>query len=233
MLSKNLSRYIQKVKGHNYQIDDRIPASYLFLLIASRLIMKLRGFFSGVKKAGTPFIGNSVTIKVKSRIVIGRGVTINNGCYIDALSIEGIRFGNNVSVGPKTKIECTGNLQHIGKGLKVGNNVGLGADNFYGCAGGIVIGDDSIVGNFVSFHSENHVYTDLQKPIRLQGVSHQGIKIGNNCWIGAKATILDGVIIEDGCIIAAGSLVKSGLYKENGIYGGVPAKLIKYRSNYE
>ncbi|MGN6399951.1 MAG: DapH/DapD/GlmU-related protein, partial [Flavisolibacter sp.] len=83
----------------------------------------------------------------------------------------------------------------------------------------------------VSFHSENHVYVNLQKPIRLQGVSHQGIKIGRNCWIGAKATILDGVTIEDGCIIAAGSLVKSGLYRENGIYGGVPAKLIKYRTN--
>lgn len=231
MLSKILSRYIQKIKGNNYQLDDRIPTSYLVFLIASRLIMKLRGAFSSVRKKGIPFIGNGVTLKVKSRIAIGRGVTINNGCYIDALSIEGIRLGDNVSVGPKTKIECTGNLQHVGKGLKVGNNVGLGADNFYGCAGGIEIGDDTIVGNFVSFHSENHVYVNLQKPIRLQGVSHQGIKIGRNCWIGAKATILDGVTIEDGCIIAAGSLVKSGLYRENGIYGGVPAKLIKYRTN--
>ena len=33
-------------------------------------------------------------------------------------------------------------------------------------------------------------------------------KIGNNCWIGAKATFLDGSEIGNGCIIAAGALVK-------------------------
>ena len=123
-------------------------------------------------------------------------MSINNRCYIDALSINGIELGNNVSVGPNTKIECTGNLQHLGKGLMVGNDVGLGSDNFYGCAGGITIGSDSIVGNFVSFHSENHVFEDVGKPIRLQGVTHSGIDIGRNCWIGAKSTILDALTMQ-------------------------------------
>lgn len=66
--------------------------------------------------------------------------------------------------------------------------------------------------------------------IRLQGVDHKGIVIGRNCWIGAKATILDGAVIEDGCVVAAGAVVKAGLYAANGIYGGVPAKLIRYRN---
>jgi acetyltransferase-like isoleucine patch superfamily enzyme len=55
--------------------------------------------------------------------------------------------------------------------------------------------------------------------------------LDKNCWIGAKVTILDGAIIEDGCIVAAGSLITTGRYNANGIYGGVPAKLLKYRSN--
>lgn len=160
---------------------------------------------------------------------MGNGVTIGNGCYVDALSVEGITLGNNVSMGPRTKIECTGSIRTLGKGLKVEDNVGLGSDNFYGCAGGISIGKDTIIGNFVSFHAENHRFSDRNIPIRLQGVTHEGIKIGQNCWIGAKVTILDGVIIEDGCIIAAGALVKAGVYKKEGIYGGVPAKLIKHR----
>ena len=109
----------------------------------------------------------------------------------------------------------------------------MGANNFYDCTGGIIIGDDTITGNFVSFHSENHVFIDLQKPIGLHGVTQRGIKIGNNCWIGAKATILDGVTIEDGCIMAVGVLVKAGVYEKNGIYGGVPVRLIKYRSSNE
>jgi acetyltransferase-like isoleucine patch superfamily enzyme len=193
------------------------------------MMMKFRGWFWGLHSKGTPFIGKGVKLKAKSKIIIGYGVSINDFCYIDALSIEGIEFGNNVSVGPDTKIECTGNLRFLGKGLKVGNDVGLGSNNFYGCGGGIKIGNDSIVGNFVSFHSENHIHSDLNKPIRFQGVTHAGIEIGNNCWIGAKSTILDGAIIEDGCIIAAGAVVKAGVYEKNGIYGGVPARLIKYR----
>jgi acetyltransferase-like isoleucine patch superfamily enzyme len=76
------------------------------------------------------------------------------------------------------------------------------------------------------------LYDDIKIPIRLQGFSREGISVGKNCWIGAKATILDGAGIEDGCIIAAGAVVAAGQYKTNGIYGGVPAKLIKYRDQF-
>ena len=87
--------------------------------------------------------------------------------YIDALSTEGISFGNNVSVGKNTTIECTGNLKHIGKGLQVGNNVGLGTHGFWGCAGGITIGDDTIFGNYVSLHAENHIFSDMEIFVRF------------------------------------------------------------------
>ncbi len=229
MLARILSKYISRLKGNAYHIDRRIPDSYLFSLIVTRMMMKFRGFLSGVKHKGPLFIGRKVVLKSKSKLTMGAGVSIGNGCYIDALSAEGTEFGHNVSIGYSTRIECTGNLQTLGKGMRVGDNVGLGSNNFYGCAGGIVIGKDTIVGNFVSFHAENHIFSTTDKPIRLQGVTHQGIAVGSGCWIGAKATILDGAVIEDGCIIAAGALVRSGTYEKNGIYGGVPAKLIKYR----
>lgn len=83
------------------------------------------------------------------------------------------------------------------------------------------------IGNFVSFHSENHNYEDKTIPIRLQGVNHKGIKVGNNCWIGAKVTILDGVQIGNRCVIAARAVVRAGKYPDNCIIGGVPAKIIK------
>lgn len=231
MFSKIISKYISKLKGQSYLIDHRIPDSYLLGLIASRIMMKIRGIFSFIQSPDIPFVGRSVTLKARSKIKAGKALSIGNRCYIDALSVEGITLGSNVSIGNNTKIECTGNIQHLGKGFRAGNNVGLGSDNFYGCAGGISIDDDTIIGNFVSFHSENHIFTEIEKPIRLQGVSHKGISVGKNCWIGAKATILDGSVIEDGCIIAAGAVVLAGTYKQNGIFGGVPAKLIKYRDD--
>ena len=123
----------------------------------------------------------------------------------------------------------TGSLKQVATGVKIGNNVGLGTHGFYGCGvGSLVIGDDCIFGNYVSIHPENHNYKSVE-PIRLQGVSsHGGVKIGNNCWIGTKATILDGTVIGNGCIVAAGAVVK-GVFPDNVIIGGVPAKIIKQR----
>ena len=77
-------------------------------------------------------------------------------------------------------------------------------------------------------HSENHVFSDADKTIREQGVSHKGIKIGSNCWIGAKVTILDGAVVGDGCVIAAGAVVR-GTFPENCVIGGVPARILKFR----
>jgi acetyltransferase-like isoleucine patch superfamily enzyme len=229
MLRKAINNYVSKLKGNSYRIDERIPASYLYNLAFNSMLRKFRGLLSGLKSEKAPFIGKGVTVKASHNFISGRGLVIGNYCYIDALSTNGIKVGHNVSIGRNTIIECTGNFQFLGKGLLVGNNVGLGTDNFYGCAGGIEIGDDTIIGNFVSFHSENHVHADLGSPIRLQGVTHDGIKIGKNCWIGAKVTILDGAILGDGSIVAAGAVLIAGKYEDNGIYGGIPAKLIKFR----
>lgn len=226
-----LNFLITKIKGEQFYLDSLIPTAYLISL----LFRKALSFFYGqlkMRRFGKFFIAPSSKLRCVSKIYTHGNLVIEASCVIDALSINGIKFGNNVSIGRCTTIECTGSLKNIGNGLQVGNNVGLGTHCFYGCAGGIEIGDNTIVGNYVSFHSENHNFDDLDIPIRLQGVNREGIKIGNNVWIGAKATILDGVIIPDGCIIAAGSVVtKNGskLYKPNSIIAGVPGKIIKTR----
>ena len=107
--------------------------------------------------------------------------------------------------------------------------MGLGSHGHYGSGMGFVeIGDNTIFGNYVSIHPENHNYGDPTRPIREQGVNSKGgVKIGNNCWIGAKATILDGTVIGDNCIVAAGAVVK-GVFPNNTIIGGIPAKIIKW-----
>jgi acetyltransferase-like isoleucine patch superfamily enzyme len=229
MLIRWLNKIISRAKGHNYEIDKDIPAGYLISLLLTRGCMLANGKLSGIKNKGLLFVSLKCTIKARSKITVGRSVSFERGCYVDALSKGGLTLGNNVSVGKNTKIEGTGNLQFLGKGMIVGDSVGLGSDSFYGCAGGIEVGDFTIIGNFVSFHSENHVFSDPEVPIKLQGVTHQGITVGKGCWIGAKSTILDGAHIGDGCIIAAGAVVKAGIYQNNGIYGGVPAKLLKTR----
>lgn len=228
MLHFLLERLISKIKKERFTLDRNVPISVLVSVIRERLVMRLRGLFLR-NKNGPLYIGAGCTIKSKSKILFGRNVSINRECYIDALSTDGIIFGDNVSIQKRTAIECSGTIKLIGKGLILGNNVGIASNSFLGCAGGIVIGDDTIIGNYVSFHSENHNHKNPDTPIRLQGVNRKGIIVGKNCWIGAKATILDGAVIEDGCIVGAGAVVGKGVYEKNSILAGVPAKVIKNR----
>lgn len=228
-MRKIVNRLISILKGEPYELSEGIPVGYIFGTLFNRLLMALRGLFTFCNKRGIFFRGSGCVIKCKSKLQLGRSVTLERGCYFDALSREGIQIGDSSSFGKNCIVECTGNLKFLGKGLKIGNHVALGSGSFMGCAGGIEIKDNTIIGNYVSFHSENHNYTDGSVPIRLQGVNHQGISIGADCWIGAKATILDGAIVEDGCVIAAGALLIKGRYEKDGIYGGVPAKFLRKR----
>ncbi len=52
------------------------------------------------------------------------------------------------------------------------------------------------------------------------------IKIGDDCWIGARVTILPGVAIRKGSTVAAGAVVSKDV-EEFCLVAGVPAKIIK------
>lgn len=228
---KNLvSKIITKIKGNKWTLDNSLSNLEVLSLILKRGTMYIRGILKFYKIKPMIQLGAHTVIKSKNRMQIKGVLSIESYCHIDATSKNGIVFGNNVSLGKNTTIECSGTLTNFGKGLIVGNNVGMGANCFYGCAGGIEIGDDTIFGNFISLHSENHNYERTDIPIRLQGVNRQGIKIGKDCWIGAKVTILDGVRIGNGCIVAAGAVVTKGQYPDFSIIGGVPAKIISKRT---
>ena len=90
------------------------------------------------------------------------------------------------------------------------------------------IGNDTIFGPGVSIHTENHNFNEVDKPIRLQGATRKGVEIGEDCWIGSKAIILDGVKIGSHVIVAAGAVVNKDI-PDHAIVGGVPAKVIKMR----
>ena len=233
MIRKVISKLVFLIKKKEFEFDKNIPIRYLIFLIFEKTIMFLRGYFYlNLSERGTFFfVGKSTIIKCSSKIRIGNGVLIDRNCYIDALSTNGISLKENTSIGMNSTIICSGTFKNLGVGLDVGYGVGMGTHGFFGCAGGIKIGNNTIFGNFVSIHSENHNFSDTEILIKDQGVNRKGIIIGNNCWIGSKATILDGVVIEDGVIIAAGAVVKEGVYNSNGIYGGVPAKFLKMRIN--
>lgn len=227
MIVSALSQIISKIKGEKFILDPKIPKKYLLSYFYHYFIQLIWG---GLVFRKWCFVAPSTVIRCKSKIRFGKNFRVASHCYIDALSDEGLCCGDNVSIGYNTYIELSGNLKKMGKGIKIGNNVFLGDRGRYGSGMGLlIIGDDTLIGNYVSFHPENHNYSDSSKLIRLQGVNGKGIIVGKNCWIGAKVTILDGTRIGDGCIVAAGAVV-TGVFPNNVIIGGIPAKIIKYRS---
>ena len=227
MSHKVINGIITRTKGESFAIDQQVPWTYIIYVACDKikcwLYAKLR-----LRTSMCAFVHPTAIIRSRRHLNFGKNLSIARGCHIDALAKNGIKLGDNVSFGPYTFMQATGSLRCIGKGIVIGNNVGLGTHGYYGGAGGLEIGDDTIIGNYVSFHPENHNYGDLDFPIRMQGTNHKGIKVGTDCWIGAKATILDGSNIGNGCVVAAGAVVR-GHFPDNSIIGGVPAKILKMR----
>jgi len=159
---------------------------------------------------------------------VGRGVTLDDCVTINALSRTGIKIGDNVSIGAFTIIEATGILRRLGKGFSIGANSNLGDYCFVGAAGGVHIGENVLIGQRVSFHSENHVFARTDLPIRAQGTTQQGIIVEDDCWLGSGVIILDGVTVHQGAVVAAGSVVTSDV-PPYAVVGGVPAKVIRSR----
>ncbi|MFT4664970.1 MAG: acetyltransferase-like isoleucine patch superfamily enzyme [Gammaproteobacteria bacterium] len=192
------------------------------LLRALRLLIYFRNPKGAMFNSGVRFF-NLPKIKWGKFLKLGKGV------YISALAKKGIELGDHVSIGDYSRIIVSTTFNNLGEFIKIGNNVGIGEFAYLGGAGGLEIGNDCIVGQYFSCHPENHDFSEIELSIRFQGVTRQGIKIGNNCWIGSKVTILDGVQIGEGCIIAAGAVVTKS-FPSNSIIAGVPAKLIKKRN---
>jgi acetyltransferase-like isoleucine patch superfamily enzyme len=220
---KSLFQKLLNKAGKNYTIDPLIPYSLLVSNLSHRLIMMSRGYFWLYKKV---FLGKGCCINNKRNIFFGSNVTIENNVSIDGYAKNKLCFGNNVKIGAYSQISCTSHLSKYGEGITIGNNSAFGRYTEFGAAGGIEIGNDVIAGSYISFHSENHNFNDTSKLIREQGVTSKGIKIGNNVWIGAKVTFLDGSIIGNNCVVAAGAVVNS-VFPDNAVIGGVPAKIIK------
>ena len=209
--------------GKSYIVDLKIPNTLIYITLSNRIFMLIRGFLKTGKKV---FIGRNTIIHNVANISFGKNVTIDNNCQIDGFSSEKIQFGDCVKIGSYSILSATSHLSKFGKGLKIGNNSAAGQFTEFGAAGGIEIGNDVIMGSYISFHSENHNYSDNTRLIRDQGVTSKGIKIGNNVWVGAKATFLDGCIVGNNSVVAAGAVV-NGIYPDNSIIGGVPAKVLK------
>ncbi len=121
-------------------------------------------------------------------------------------------------------------IRNIGN-LFLGENVHIGEKNIIQAAGGVELGDNTILGPGVMIWSANHKFEAVDVPIINQGFEYKKVVIGNNVWIGANAFIMPGAVIGDGCIISAGSVVGGKTIAPFKILAGNPARVIGTREN--
>jgi len=95
--------------------------------------------------------------------------------------------------------------------------------------GSIKIGSWTRIASYVSLITVDHVFTDPSVKIKKQGLVSAPIVIGDDVWIGTKATILKGITIGNGAVIGAGSVVTDDI-PSFAVVAGVPAKIISLRS---
>lgn len=109
------------------------------------------------------------------------------------------------------------------KGVKIGENSYIYSDISTLESFLITIGNNVTISNDIQFIThDNSVCKVLDDVTDVFGE----IKIGDNCFIGARSIILYGVTLPNNTIVAAGSVVTKSITEEGKIIGGVPAKVI-------
>ncbi|WP_147916389.1 DapH/DapD/GlmU-related protein [Ruania zhangjianzhongii] len=110
----------------------------------------------------------------------------------------------------------------FGKNITLGKRVFINAGCKFQDQGGIVIGDDCLIGHNTVVATLNH---DLS-PDRRADMHPARVVIGRNVWIGSNATILPGVTIGPDAVVGAGSLVTKDVPAATVVVGS-PARVVR------
>jgi len=173
--------------------------------------------------------GRDVVIRHGLKICIGNKVVVDDGCVLDARGEhnQGISIGDRVILGRHTILGCKDG------DIIIADNVGIGTFSMIHAVGGnqVVLEESALLAPHVYLvGGGTHSFADTAVAITEQDLIYKGgIRLGRNCWLGARVTVLDGAAIGHDAVIGAGAVVTENIPAFS-IAVGVPAKVIKQRS---
>jgi acetyltransferase-like isoleucine patch superfamily enzyme len=170
-------------------------------LLARLMFLKLR-FRGRLQTEGLCFICPGVKLE------IGRGATL--------------RIGRWAWIGHGCKIRVHEGEARIGAKTVIGQECTISAFQR------VSIGRECIIADRVMLIDFDHGVTEVERPIRLQGIYKRDVEIGHNVWIGYGACILRGVSVGENSIIGT-SAVLTGSFEANSVIAGIPARVIRMR----
>jgi maltose O-acetyltransferase len=116
-------------------------------------------------------------------------------------------------------------------------NIEIGANSYFnsgkiysGKNSFVKIGKSCAIGYNVNIHAVTHDPDFPTGPENERPFIEASIIIGDHTWIGSNVFILPGVKIGNNCVIGANAVVTNNI-PDNSIFGGVPAKLIRIKKS--
>jgi acetyltransferase-like isoleucine patch superfamily enzyme len=228
--SKEMLNYIERINGSgHFKFIYFELVNFLFKNTPGAAGIVFRRYFYRdlFKQCGKgAIINDNVTFRGISKISLEHAVKIDHQAIIDAFpKSKGITLKDAVEIHHAALIssgDFPESLIEIGKESRIGPNTAI-----YGY-GSITIGEKVLIAGGTFIIASQHRFDDKDIPIKDQGVTHKGIVIGDDVWIGCNCSILDGVTIGSGSVIGAGSLVNRDI-PEHSVAAGQPAAIIKKR----
>jgi len=133
-----------------------------------------------------------------------------------------VRFGRFVWIGDGTKIRC-----HEGEVI-IGDKTVIGQECTISAYRHVRIGEQCVIADRAMFIDFDHGMSEVERPVRVQGIYKRDVDVGSNVWIGYGACILRGVTVGDSAVIGTSSVVTRDV-PTNAVVGGVPAEVIRMR----
>jgi len=155
-------------------------------------------------------------MKLEGMLFLGGGVKLQIG------RTANVRFGRFVWIGHGTKIRC-----HEGE-VRIGDKTVLGQECTISAYQHVSIGEQCIVADRVMLIDFDHNVSEVERPIRAQGIYKRDVRVGNNVWIGYGAQILRGVSVGDNAIVGASAVVTKDV-PANAVVAGMPARIVRMR----
>jgi len=133
-----------------------------------------------------------------------------------------LEIGRWVHIGDGNSIRC-----HEGS-LRIGDKVVFGKDNTVNCYLDVEIGAATLVADWVYVCDFDHVVADITLPIKDQGIVKTPVRIGPDCWLGVKTSVLRGTRIGRGCVLGAHAVARGDI-PDYAIAVGTPARVVRDR----
>lgn len=149
-------------------------------------------------------------------LVVGRDVRIARGA-----TLRVIKGGGRMVIGDGARIEAGCDLVAYGV-LEIGPGAFVGRGAVLVATDRISIGADALIAAYATIRDHDHSI-DRGIPFNRQDLAMRPVIIGDNVWIGTKASILRGVRIGSNAVIGAHALVNSDVV-DGAVVGGIPAR---------